>query len=300
VLRALGSAAFALLTLILSIGPAARLNKRFLPLLYNRRHLGVTCFLLALLHAVLVIVWYNGFSDQNPLVSVLASNPEYDRLQGFPFESLGLFALALLFLLAATSHDFWNANLGPGLWKALHMGAYAAYAALVGHVVLGAVQNDRGWIYPAAVGASVVLIVGLHLIAGWRETRRDGATPSLAKDGWLDAGPAADIPDLCARVVSPSTGERIAVFRVGAKIFALSNRCRHQGGPLGEGRIVDGCVTCPWYGFQYRPEDGASPPPYKEKIPTHRTRIENGRVFVDPAPLPPGTEVAPSMLRAAP
>ena len=31
-----------------------------------------------------------------------------------------------------------------------------------------------------------------------------------------------------------------------------------EWGPLGEGKIVDGCITCPWHGFQYRPQDGCT------------------------------------------
>ncbi len=38
--RAFGACAFAMLTVILCIGPLARLDERFLPLLYNRRHFG--------------------------------------------------------------------------------------------------------------------------------------------------------------------------------------------------------------------------------------------------------------------
>jgi hypothetical protein len=45
-IRALGTCALLLLHLILCIGPLCRLNPRFLPLLYNRRHLGVTMFIL--------------------------------------------------------------------------------------------------------------------------------------------------------------------------------------------------------------------------------------------------------------
>lgn len=298
-LRALGAAAFSLLTTILCIGPLARFSPRFLPLLYNRRHLGVACFLLALLHALLALVWYHGFSNVNPLTSLLISNPRYDSIQGFPFESLGLIGLFVLFAMAATSHDFWNANLGPGLWKTLHMAVYVAYAALTGHILLGAVQNDRGFVYPAAVGAAAALVAVLHLGAGWRETRRDSRQAAAAQDGWLDGGVAADIPDGRARIIVPPEGERIAIFRDGARIFALSNRCRHQGGPLGEGRIVDGCVTCPWHGFQYRPEDGASPPPFTEKVATFGTRIVDGRVYVDPAPAPLGASVPPSSLEGA-
>ena len=50
------------------------------------------------------------------------------------------------------------------------------------------------------------------------------------------------------------------MFRDGAELGALSNLCAHQNGPIGEGRIVDGCVTCPWHGYQYRLVDGCAPP----------------------------------------
>ena len=59
--------------------------------------------------------------------------------------------------------------------------------------------------------------------------------------------------------------------------------------PIGEGRIIDGCVTCPWHGYQYRLEDGRAPPPFTEVLTTYRVRIKNGVVEVDPRPLPPGT-----------
>ena len=48
-IRGAGTGAFFLLHVILCIGPLARLDARFLPLLYNRRHLGVAMFVLALM-----------------------------------------------------------------------------------------------------------------------------------------------------------------------------------------------------------------------------------------------------------
>jgi methionine sulfoxide reductase heme-binding subunit len=99
------------LSFLLCIGPLARLTPRFKPFLYNRRHLGVATFLVALVPGVPVTLWHHGFGELNPLLSLLISDPRYDSLVGFPFEALGLLALVMLFLLAATSHDFWNANL---------------------------------------------------------------------------------------------------------------------------------------------------------------------------------------------
>jgi hypothetical protein len=56
-MRAFGSCAFLLLTLVLAIGPLARLETRFLPPLYNRRHFGVVTFLVAASHAGAVMAW---------------------------------------------------------------------------------------------------------------------------------------------------------------------------------------------------------------------------------------------------
>src|SRR6266704_1656998 len=67
-MRAFGTAAFFLLHVILCIGPLCRLNRKFLPLLYNRRHAGVTMFTLALLHAVLVVITYHAGGDINPFL----------------------------------------------------------------------------------------------------------------------------------------------------------------------------------------------------------------------------------------
>jgi nitrite reductase/ring-hydroxylating ferredoxin subunit/DMSO/TMAO reductase YedYZ heme-binding membrane subunit len=283
-LRALGACAFGLLHVILLIGPLARLFPQSMaPYLYNRRHLGVTCFFLALAHAAIALVWYSGFSDLDPLTAVLASNPRYDSLNGFPFESLGLAALAILFVMAATSHDFWNAHLGPRTWKALHMAVYPAYALLVAHVLLGAVQAEKAALYPILVGIGAAAVTVAHLLAGWRQGARD--VRQRAAEDWIAVGPLAAIADQRAVIVTPPEGEQIAVFRDGDNAFAISNVCRHQGGPLGEGRIVDGCVTCPWHGFQYRPQDGRSPPPYAEQVAIYRTRIEAGAVFVHPQPI---------------
>lgn len=294
VIRALGACAFALLTFILCIGPMARLSERALPLLYNRRHLGVTCFCLAFAHAGLTVLWYQSFSDVNPLVALLASNPRNDALNGFPFESLGLGALIILFVMAATSHDFWNRNLGPTLWKAIHFAVYPAYALLVAHVMLGAAQQERSLVFPAAAGLSALLVCGLHVMTGLRGARDDaGASP--AADGWLEVAPVEDIAVGCARVVTPPKGEAIAVFRAKDRLFALSNVCRHQGGPLGEGRFIDDCVTCPWHGFQYR-EDGRSPPPYTEVVAVYQTRVVDGVAWVWPEPAMGAA--APTMLAA--
>jgi len=130
-IRAFGSCAFVMLTLVLCIGPLARLDRRFLPLLYNRRHFGVLTAVVAATHATYVLGWYFAFAPTPPAEALLSSNTAYDRLLGFPFEMFGVFALAVLTVLAATSHDFWLSFLSAPVWKALHLLIYPAYGAVV-------------------------------------------------------------------------------------------------------------------------------------------------------------------------
>jgi nitrite reductase/ring-hydroxylating ferredoxin subunit len=160
-----------------------------------------------------------------------------------------------------------------------------------------------------ALGLAIVL--GLHLVAGFREAGADVSTELMnvlkgkvfaprtsdgpMHDGFVDACAVADIPENRARIVCLS-GERVAIFKYDGKISAVSNVCQHQNGPLGEGKILDGCITCPWHGYQYLPENGASPPPFVEKVPTFNVRVENGRVLIHPKPNPAGTRAEPARI----
>ncbi len=290
-IRAFGGCTIVLLHVILVIGPLARLDERFLPLLYNRRHLGVMTFCVALLHGGLVVLYYHGFSDINPLVSLLL----HSAGTGVPFELFGVVAFIVLFLMAATSHDYWLRNLSPPLWKLLHMSVYVAYLLVVLHVAFGPLQEARGVLPWLLLSAGVGVVAGLHLVAGMRESRRDGnrAIPREGRE-WIDCGDVDDIPMNRAKPVCIRGMERIALFRHQGGFSAVSNICAHQNGPLSEGEVIDGCITCPWHGYQYRPEDGQSPPPYTEMIETFEVRVEGRRVLVNPRPHPPGTPVAPA------
>lgn len=301
ILRATAVTAFLLLHVILSIGPLCRLDRRLLPLLYNRRHLGVLMCVLATAHGLLALVQFHAGGDVHPIVSLLTSGSSWLAVDGFPFHIPGAVALAILMTMGATSHDFWLRTLTAPVWKALHMLVYLAYAAVAIHVMFGALQSEvPAWV-AVVPGAGILWLATLHTLTARREAGPDalsgaegrGATGLSAT--WVDAGEASRIPDGRARIVC-ANGERIAVFRYGNHVSAVSNVCQHQNGPLGEGKIVGGCIVCPWHGYEYAPETGAAPPPFTEAVPTFRSVIRGGRVYVDPRPLPPGTRVPPATL----
>ena len=290
-MRATAVASLILLHMILAIGPLARLDNRWLPLLYNRRHLGVTMFLLALIHAVLAILTYHVGSTMNPIVSVFTTDAGL-RMSAFPFQAFGFCALIILFVMAATSHDFWLANLTAPVWKTLHMTVYVAYGLLVVHVAFGIIQAETSWISGTFMGLGVVLISGLHVYSGWCQAGLDPNNDEEAE--FVDVCAIAELienvplgADVC--------GERVAVILYeGDKVSCVSGVCQHQNGPLAEGRFRHGCLTCPWHGYQYKPEDGTSPSPFTERIPTFDVKIAGGRVLVRSVPNPAGTPVQPA------
>jgi nitrite reductase/ring-hydroxylating ferredoxin subunit len=176
------------------------------------------------------------------------------------------------------------------------MALYVAYALLIVHVSLGIMQRDHSIWIPLMLVISFAAVAVLHLAAGWRGRMLDRGTATTS-DGWLRVGPASAIPDKRATIVAAPGGERIAVYRDGDMVGALSNLCAHQNGPIGEGCIIDGLVTCPWHGYQYQLKNGCAPPPFTEKLVTYRVRLKDGAVEVDPRPLPPGTAAAINLPR---
>lgn len=80
-------------------------------------------------------------------------------------------------------------------------------------------------------------------------------------------------------VVEDVDGTQVAVIRHDDDVYALENVCPHQGGPLGEGRVEDGCVFCPWHGWGFDVETGE----HLQGLATANTlpvTVEDGEVYV--------------------
>jgi nitrite reductase/ring-hydroxylating ferredoxin subunit len=76
-------------------------------------------------------------------------------------------------------------------------------------------------------------------------------------------------------------GEPVLLYRTGGTVYALASTCTHMGGPLEDGTISDGCVTCPWHGSTFRFADGSIVRgPASTPEPCYQTRIQDGRIEV--------------------
>ena len=67
----------------------------------------------------------------------------------------------------------------------------------------------------------------------------------------------------------------IAVFNVEGKFHAISNTCKHEGGPLSQGILKGKVVTCPWHGWKYSIIDGRAPHRGGDSVKSYETKIIN-------------------------
>ena len=104
-----------------------------------------------------------------------------------------------------------------------------------------------------------------------------------APEGWTAIARLEDIPEGIAFRADAGDVPLVLVRR-GEAVDPLANACAHQGGPLREGRVVDGCVECPWHATRFALASGASvsgPSVYAQ--PRYPVRIVDGTVEVEVA-----------------
>lgn len=102
-----------------------------------------------------------------------------------------------------------------------------------------------------------------------------------ALEDWTDAGVAAATLAEGVPVAGDAAGRQLLLVRHEGRVRALDDRCSHRAGALHEGKVADGCITCPRHGSRFRLEDGSverGPSPYPQ--PTYDVRERDGRVEV--------------------
>jgi nitrite reductase/ring-hydroxylating ferredoxin subunit/uncharacterized membrane protein len=67
---------------------------------------------------------------------------------------------------------------------------------------------------------------------------------------WAPLEAPDDLPD-GAPTRAKSGAQTLLLVRSGDTVYAMHETCAHAGGPLWEGRIVDGCIECPWHGSRF-------------------------------------------------
>jgi len=100
----------------------------------------------------------------------------------------------------------------------------------------------------AAIGGDLVYLIGTHV-------NRNAWRGAGAKWIALDLGGLPDIPEGGPTKLRAGIND-LAVVREGDRILAVHAVCSHAGGPLPEGKLVDGQIECPWHGSRFHLADG--------------------------------------------
>jgi nitrite reductase (NADH) small subunit len=77
-------------------------------------------------------------------------------------------------------------------------------------------------------------------------------------------------------------GDRVlAVYLLDGQVQVIDGICPHAGGPLAQGMVRNGVVTCPWHGWQYDVCTGQHRINPRIAVETFAVTVEDGTVFVD-------------------
>ena len=180
----------------------------------------------------------------------------------------------------------------PFGWKQVHVLVHVAYPALVLHVYVGVLAQKS--LTAQLLFFSVPGLVYFSHARGWvchvLETRRSIAQIRSINKTVLDSGETfvgvGYLSDLAQgkgmKVVV--SGRPLALFLKGAQVYALSNVCAHQKGPLHKGKMLGEYVECPWHQWNYGLKDGCGPPGFSDCVPCHKVKVIDDIAYISERP----------------
>ena len=185
---------------------------------------------------------------------------------------------------AAAGLSDWSDSLGKERRIGLvHAGANIAAITLYSLSYLARRNGDTASGKALGLAGATVVSAGGYLgghlvfrLGVWvdRNAWTEGATD------WQAVADEADL-DEGKPVVVHAGGQDVLLVRQGGEIHAMGDTCSHAGGPLHEGSLSDGCVTCPWHGSQFRLSDGhLQRGPATDHQPAYDVRVDGGKVSV--------------------
>ncbi|MCI0415206.1 Rieske (2Fe-2S) protein [bacterium] len=103
---------------------------------------------------------------------------------------------------------------------------------------------------------------------------------------WIQTVPAEEL-ERKGRVVFRNGARQFALMKLNGRVFALDNRCPHEGYPLSEGTVnVQDCVlTCNWHNWKFSLNNGENISG-EDNVNVYETRQESGKVWIHVPEIP--------------
>jgi nitrite reductase/ring-hydroxylating ferredoxin subunit len=116
----------------------------------------------------------------------------------------------------------------------------------------------------------------------------------------IDAGPLADLPERSVRIVRAGRREIGLIRWDGETLYAVHNRCPHQGGPICRGALMPNLAAadagstdaiavnndkpvliCPWHHWEFDLASGKALYAHPHKLRTYPVRLDGDRIVID-------------------
>jgi nitrite reductase/ring-hydroxylating ferredoxin subunit/uncharacterized membrane protein len=173
------------------------------------------------------------------LAAALAGFADYADTDGKPRERATLHSTLMLVALGVYLVSLWMRS---GTGPASAMDGPAPWISVAGFLILSC---------GAYVGGDVVYVLG-NMVS--RHAFRGAGTKWIALEP-AETNSDGSIPE--GRPIKAKLGiNQLVLVRDAERILALHDTCAHAGGPLNEGKVIDGTIECPWHASRYRLTDG--------------------------------------------
>jgi len=111
---------------------------------------------------------------------------------------------------------------------------------------------------------------------------------------WRAVAPEAALEET-GRAVARADGRQVLLLKTPRGLFACNNRCPHEGYPLSEGTLSEGCVlTCNWHNWKFDLATGKTLVG-GDALRRYPAKIEAGQVWIDWAEPDPASLVAKAL-----
>ena len=123
-------------------------------------------------------------------------------------------------------------------------------------------------------------------------------TPTTGE--WVAAVTVEELP-VGGRKLVRHDDKRIAVFRTDRDVYAVDNRCPHQGYALLQGAVKGEQLTCAWHHWKFELDEGGVCSFGGEAVRSYPVEVRGGQVFIDvtdPAPETLAPQLFESLLEA--
>jgi methionine sulfoxide reductase heme-binding subunit len=116
-----------------------------------------------------------------------------------------------------------------------------------------------------------------------QKTREDLLRPDSAGDRKEDYQCVASLQELTntGQITRWINDHDILLYIHRGEVKALSNVCRHFGGPVGYHKAKDGVFTCLWHNWRFSSEDGSCLSHPGLPLRQYPVKISEGKIYVD-------------------